>query len=435
MIAIACPACGGQLRLKDEYAGKAGRCPRCGEKIRIPNAGIGPRAARPSPQKNAEKAALESAVSQIKNGGRPGSRLIFGALAGVVLVASTVAAMAIFRHPQKSVEAPAVIARTAQEPRKAPPSPPPAPPPTDHALNGAQALERKNYDKAIAELSLAIEADPEHQTNAIRLRADAYEAKGQMAQAITDLNEVLRRSPDDAGLYYRRCCLNWLLDKPARALPDVNEAIRLDPKNGGAYLIRACLASELRTWATVEADIKNARRLDPDCAQRLTGPAKGKMTAAMETAKAHYREVAEAERQRAAEQKRLQDYRTRFALLTREEQDMATRIKSELDNETFRLDDKESTFLAGNLWIYDADKLPEKLGRLADRSGFKKLSDNADIQPEKLHAAKMEFALLGWREQARAIAIAETMKAKGPDGLHDDWKLFVREHAVLFGLQ
>jgi len=41
MIEFMCPSCSHQIKIKDEYAGKAGKCKRCGEAVRVPDSDSG----------------------------------------------------------------------------------------------------------------------------------------------------------------------------------------------------------------------------------------------------------------------------------------------------------------------------------------------------------------------------------------------------------
>lgn len=60
---------------------------------------------------------------------------------------------------------------------------------------GVLSMQSGQFDKAVQRLTRVLEIDP-HQHQALRLRADAFIALGDTAQAIADLNELLQHEDD-----------------------------------------------------------------------------------------------------------------------------------------------------------------------------------------------------------------------------------------------
>ena len=91
------------------------------------------------------------------------------------------------------------------EPRTSTPSaalaPAPAPTPPSPYMSGLAALDRGDFDVAIAEFTNAITNDPKDTFSYIR-RATAYEKKGDTASAIADYRKLLKLVDDDTGAEY-----------------------------------------------------------------------------------------------------------------------------------------------------------------------------------------------------------------------------------------
>jgi tetratricopeptide (TPR) repeat protein len=68
---------------------------------------------------------------------------------------------------------------------------------SDPYQQGRQALEKKDYDEAIACFTKAIEAHPKHAAS-YRDRGDAFLQKSKYDKALADLNEAIRLDPKDA---------------------------------------------------------------------------------------------------------------------------------------------------------------------------------------------------------------------------------------------
>jgi hypothetical protein len=95
---------------------------------------------------------------------------------------------------------------------------------------GRDSLLAGEWDQAIEQLSLAIQADP-LDTEARVLRGRAYMCRGRenAPLAIADYNEAIRLNPDDYEAYYNRAIAFRQKGDRRQALADEMHARRLDP--------------------------------------------------------------------------------------------------------------------------------------------------------------------------------------------------------------
>jgi tetratricopeptide (TPR) repeat protein len=114
---------------------------------------------------------------------------------------------------------------------------------------GTAAMDRKDYDTAIAEFTEVIRLDPKAD-GAYHNRAHSYAEKREYAKAIADYTEAIRLNPDEADSYSN---LAWLLATcPKAELRDGKRAVEL--------ATRACKlsgwqdANDLENLATAYAE-------------------------------------------------------------------------------------------------------------------------------------------------------------------------------------
>jgi tetratricopeptide (TPR) repeat protein len=124
---------------------------------------------------------------------------------------------------------------------------------SDEAFDrGNAALERKDYDTAIAEFTEAIRLDPQAD-DAYHNRAHAYAEKREYAKAIADYNEAIRLNPDDPASY---TSLAWVL---ATCPKD-------ELRNGKRAVGLATRACELTDWQDAN-DLENLAAAYAECGQ------------------------------------------------------------------------------------------------------------------------------------------------------------------------
>ena len=110
----------------------------------------------------------------------------------------------------------------------------------DFSQQGQQALKKEDYERAIACLSKAIEANPKDAAS-YRGRGDAYLQKDKFDQALADLNEAIRLNPKDAMALQSRSRLFLMMGRNRESVADASASIRLDPKCRRLWEPRACL--------------------------------------------------------------------------------------------------------------------------------------------------------------------------------------------------
>ena len=117
---------------------------------------------------------------------------------------------------------------------------------------GYAAMERKDYDKAIAEFTEAIRLDPQYDA-AYHNRGHVYAERKDYAKAIADFNEAIRLNPQDPTT---NTSLAWILATcPNAELRNGKRAVRL--------ATRAC---ELTDWEDAN-DLENLAAAYAECGQ------------------------------------------------------------------------------------------------------------------------------------------------------------------------
>lgn len=95
------------------------------------------------------------------------------------------------------------------------------------------------------------------------LSGQAHLARGELADARSDLDAAIRLDPNNASDYLVRARILGASKQPEAALADLDKAIQLDPKNFGALLMRARLRYAKKDLTGAAADIASARPLAP----------------------------------------------------------------------------------------------------------------------------------------------------------------------------
>ena len=95
------------------------------------------------------------------------------------------------------------------------------------------------------------------------LRGQARLARGELANALSDLDAAIRLDPDSADDHLIRARILLADKQPDAALGDLDKALTLDPKNLDALLLRASLRYRKRGDAGVASDIAAAQKLAP----------------------------------------------------------------------------------------------------------------------------------------------------------------------------
>ena len=144
------------------------------------------------------------------------------------------------------------------------------------AREGAAALMRGQYDKAIASYDEALSA-PEI---ADFIEASIYSDRGvakwrlnQTKEAIEDFNKSIQLSPENATVYNNRGNALMDLGHPDEAVKDFDRAIALSPNYGPAYNNRGNARVALGQYNLAFQDFRKAVELMPQSAVPFNGRA------------------------------------------------------------------------------------------------------------------------------------------------------------------
>jgi tetratricopeptide (TPR) repeat protein len=92
----------------------------------------------------------------------------------------------------------------------------------------------KDYDKAAADYTLALEKYPERMLETLNNRAIAYLEGNRPAEALKDLEVLIKQEPQKASYYTNRAVARQQLGDRAGALSDAQRAVQLDPNDAFA---------------------------------------------------------------------------------------------------------------------------------------------------------------------------------------------------------
>ncbi|MEO1349522.1 MAG: tetratricopeptide repeat protein, partial [Cyanobacteria bacterium J06635_15] len=124
---------------------------------------------------------------------------------------------------------------------------------------------QNNFEQAIADLSQALQLDPEY-ASAYNNRGNAHYNKGNYEQAIDDLSRALQIDPEYAVAYYNRGNAHSVQGNYEQAIDDYNQAIQLDPEYAIAYNNRGNAHSDQGDYEQAIDDYNQALQIDPEYA-------------------------------------------------------------------------------------------------------------------------------------------------------------------------
>ncbi len=128
-------------------------------------------------------------------------------------------------------------------------------------------LRAKEYDKAIADYSHAIEFSSGQWMWPLDNRGEAYLRKGDLDLALADFNSVIRVSSDWAMGYLDRGILHLREKAYGDALSDFKTGIKVDPKCGTCYIGMGLAKRAQGDTAGGDADIAKGKQISPKGAE------------------------------------------------------------------------------------------------------------------------------------------------------------------------
>ncbi len=133
----------------------------------------------------------------------------------------------------------------------------------DHCRKGVEALQKKDYDRAIEQFSEAIRLDPRHADSYFH-RGRAHQARNELDRAAEDYSEALRFDPNRADCLYQRATVYQATNAPDLAIDDFTAALARDPKLAAAHAGLGYLYHEVKKeYERAASEYAQALRLDP----------------------------------------------------------------------------------------------------------------------------------------------------------------------------
>ena len=134
------------------------------------------------------------------------------------------------------------------------------------SVRGNTLINKRDYDRAIETLSIAIDLDPDY-VIALNLRGLAYERKGQDDLAMADYNLALQKRPAYGVPYNNRGVIYARRGALQSALDDFSLSIKYTPKFLLGWTNRARARTLMKDFDGAIADFAEAEKLDPAAPQ------------------------------------------------------------------------------------------------------------------------------------------------------------------------
>lgn len=132
-----------------------------------------------------------------------------------------------------------------------------------YADRGQAYARRGDLAQAIEDLNEAVRLDPKL-ARAYAWRSLCFCRQGDLDQAERDADRTISLEPEKADGYFARATAHDAQSKPDLALADCNQALRLAPKLARAYYLRGLLHREGRDLDQALRDVDQAIQLDHD---------------------------------------------------------------------------------------------------------------------------------------------------------------------------
>ncbi len=217
-------------------------------------------------------AAVEDADPRRRRKRRPRPRVWSWVAFGAGCVAVTVVTVPLLVRREQPGKGPAEsgVRPAAEKPAEAPRKPPDAPVPeaaakqekVDFGKRGREWLEKREYDKAIADFDRAVALD-KNDPESFAGRGAAWQAKGDHDKAIADFSAAIALDPLNAAAYRGRARA-WSEKKELdKAVADFGRAVDLRRNDAASYRGRGDALFEKQDFAGAIADWAVAVKIEP----------------------------------------------------------------------------------------------------------------------------------------------------------------------------
>ena len=136
-----------------------------------------------------------------------------------------------------------------------------------YAEQGALERDQHNYPDAIKDLTEAIRLSPQNAL-AYSRRGYVYLQTGQFKDALVDLDMALQLDPNDID-YLNRAIAYSAAGKLTEALTELTTLVERDPTNSSALYQRGLVYRDLMKYSDAVADLRAAQAREPDDANTL----------------------------------------------------------------------------------------------------------------------------------------------------------------------
>ncbi|MHC4049952.1 tetratricopeptide repeat protein [Bradyrhizobium sp. 25ACV] len=134
------------------------------------------------------------------------------------------------------------------------------------SVRGNTLINKRDYDRAIETLSIAIDLDPDY-VIALNLRGLAYERKGQDDLAMADYNLALQKRPTYGVPYNNRGVIYARRGALQSAIDDFSLSIKYTPKFLLGWTNRARARTLMKDFDGAITDFAEAEKIDPAAPQ------------------------------------------------------------------------------------------------------------------------------------------------------------------------
>ncbi len=136
----------------------------------------------------------------------------------------------------------------------------------DDIVSGNWWLNKREYDKAIADYTQAIKSwglSKENLSIAYYGRGSAWYGKEDFKNAVADFSEAIRLGPRSEAYYARG--MSWLYAGGYnKAISDFNEAIRIYPQFAAAYMVRGVTEYIKGEFSSAATDLAKSQQFNAD---------------------------------------------------------------------------------------------------------------------------------------------------------------------------
>jgi len=130
--------------------------------------------------------------------------------------------------------------------------------------------DKGQYAEALEDYGRAVAINPQD-ADAFNSRGTTYTALGRYELAVRGFDEAIRLNPANPMALGNRCFAKAVLGKLEQAMADCNEALLVRPKYPGAYASRAFVYLKLKRYDAAIADYNSELQTQPDDPYSLFG--------------------------------------------------------------------------------------------------------------------------------------------------------------------